>query len=263
LHVALSAAVSRVTIGYSNDSYEDDTPMSGHSRWATIKRTKGAADAKKGKIWTKLIKEITVAARLGGGDPNGNPRLRKAINDARAENMPADNITKAIKRGTGELEGIAYEEVTYEGTGPGGTLFIVECLTDNRNRTVAEIRKVFEKAGGAMGSSNTAAWAFERKGHIRLAKKAASEEQLFEVALGAGADDIADEGDEWLVVTGPTQLDAVRSALEQAKIEVKGSQLAMVATNPLTLESELAEAAMKLYEHLDDHDDVQNVWANF
>lgn len=237
--------------------------MSGHSRWSTIKRTKGAADAKKGKIWTKLIKEITVAARMGGGDPNGNPRLRKAVNDARAENMPTDNITKAIKRGTGELEGVNYEEITYEGTGPGGTLFIVECLTDNRNRTVAEIRKVFEKAGGVMGSSNTAAWAFERQGHIRLAKKAATEEQLFDVALGAGADDISDAGEEWLVVTGPTSLDAVRTALEAAKIEVKGSQLAMVATNPVAVEGAAADAVVKLFETLDDHDDAQSVFANF
>ncbi len=237
--------------------------MSGHSRWSTIKRTKGAADAKRGKIWTKLIKEISVAARMGGGDPNGNPRLRKAVNDARGENMPTDNITKAIKRGTGELEGVSYEEITYEGTGPGGTLFIVECLTDNRNRTVAEIRKVFEKAGGVMGTGGTAGWAFERKGHIRLAKKAATEEQLFDVALGAGADDISDAGEEWLVVTGPTSLDAVRTALEAAKIEVKGSQLAMVPTNPVTVEGAAAEAAVKLFENLDDHDDAQNVFANF
>ncbi len=237
--------------------------MSGHSRWSTIKRTKGAADAKRGKIWTKLIKEISVAARMGGGDPNGNPRLRKAVNDARGENMPTDNITKAIKRGTGELEGVSYEEITYEGTGPGGTLFIVECLTDNRNRTVAEIRKVFEKAGGVMGTGGTAGWAFERKGHIRLAKKAATEEQLFDVALGAGADDISDAGEEWLVVTGPTSLDAVRTALEAAKIEVKGSQLAMVPTNPVPVEGAAAEAAVKLFENLDDHDDAQNVFANF
>ncbi|MFO0609299.1 MAG: YebC/PmpR family DNA-binding transcriptional regulator [Polyangiales bacterium] len=237
--------------------------MSGHSRWSTIKRTKGAADAKRGKIWTKLIKEISVAARMGGGDPNGNPRLRKAVNDARGENMPTDNITKAIKRGTGELEGVSYEEITYEGTGPGGTLFIVECLTDNRNRTVAEIRKVFEKAGGVMGTGGTAGWAFERKGHIRLAKKAATEEQLFDVALGAGADDISDAGEEWLVVTGPTSLDAVRTALEAAKIEVKGSQLAMVPTNPVPVEGAAAEAAVKLFENLDDHDDAQNVFTNF
>ena len=237
--------------------------MSGHSRWSTIKHKKAASDAKKGKTWTTLIKEITVAARMGGGDPNGNPRLRKAVDAARAENMPTDNIAKAIKRGTGELEGVNYEEITYEGTGPGGTLFIVECLTDNRNRTVAEIRKVFEKNGGVMGTSGTASWAFDRKGQVRLAKKAASEEQLFDVALGAGAEDISDEGDEWLVITPPAEVDVVRSALENAKIAVKGSQLAMVAKNTVTLAGRDAELAMRLAENLDDHDDAQNTWSNF
>ena len=237
--------------------------MSGHSRWSTIKRTKGAADAKKGKIWTKLIKEITVAARMGGGDINGNPRLRKAVNDARAENMPSDNITKAIKRGTGELEGVSYEEITYEGTGPAGTLFIVEVLTDNKNRTVAEIRKVFEKGGGVMGASGAAGWAFERKGHVRLARKAATEEQLFDIALGAGAEDIADVGDEWFVTTGPADVDVVRQALENAKIEVKSSQLAMVARNLVPVAGHDADVVLRLAENLDDHDDVQNVWSNF
>ncbi len=237
--------------------------MSGHSRWSTIKRTKGAADAKRGKIWTKLIKEITVAARMGGGDMSGNARLRKAVADARSENMPSDNITKAVKRGTGELEGVNYEEITYEGTGPGGTLFIVELLTDNRNRTVAEIRKVFEKAGGAMGTTNTAAWAFDRKGHIRLAKKAATEEQLFDVALGGGAEDISDEGEEWLVTTGPTDVDAVRQVLEAAKIEVKKSQLAMVPKNLVAVTGAAASSVVRLYENLDDHDDVQSVFSNF
>jgi YebC/PmpR family DNA-binding regulatory protein len=237
--------------------------MSGHSRWSTIKRTKGAADAKRGKVWTKLIKEITVAARMGGGDINGNPRLRKAVLDARSENMPSDNITKAVKRGTGELEGVNYEEITYEGTGPGGTLFIIELLTDNRNRTVAEIRKVFEKAGGAMGTTNTAAWAFDRKGHIRLAKKAATEEQLFDVALGGGAEDISDEGEEWLVTTGPTDVDAVRQVLEAAKIEVKKSQLAMVPKDLVPVTGSAAASVVKLYENLDDHDDVQTVFSNF
>ncbi len=236
--------------------------MSGHSRWATIKRTKGAADAKRGKVWTKLIKEITVAARMGGGDPNGNPRLRKAVNDARAENMPGDNITKAIKRGTGELEGVSYDEVVYEGTGPGGSLFIIEALTDNRNRTVAEIRKIFEKCGGVMGSSNTASWAFDRKGHVRLDRKAATEEQLFDVALGAGADDISDLGDEWLVITPPAEVDVVRSALEAAKIAVKKSELAYVAKNLVSLTGRDAELAMKLFETLDDHDDAQSAWSN-
>ncbi|MBL8601476.1 MAG: YebC/PmpR family DNA-binding transcriptional regulator [Myxococcales bacterium] len=237
--------------------------MSGHSRWSTIKRKKGAADAKKGKAWTKLIKEITVAARLGGGDANGNPRLRKAVDTARAENMPTDNIQKAIKRGTGELEGVAYEELTYEGTGPGGTLFIIEALTDNRNRTVAEIRKIFEKCGAVLGTSNTASWAFDRQGQIRLAKKAATEEQLFEVALGAGAEDLVDVGDEWLVSTGPSVVDVVRGALEEAKIEVKSSQLAQVAKNVVQIEGKDAEQVLRLIDVLEDHDDVQNVFANF
>lgn len=237
--------------------------MSGHSRWSTIKRTKGAADAKRAKVWTKLIKEVTVAARMGGGDINGNPRLRKAVLAARAENMTNDNITKAIKRGTGELEGVNYEEITYEGTGPGGTLFIVDLLTDNRNRTVAEIRKVFEKAGGVMGTTNTAAWAFDRKGHIRLAKKAATEEQLFDVALGGGAEDISDEGEEWLVTTGPTDVEAVRQVLEAAKIEVKKSELAMVPKDLVYVSGSAANAVVRLYENLDDHDDVQSVFSNF
>lgn len=237
--------------------------MSGHSKWATIKHTKGVVDAKRGKLFTKLIKELTVAARLGGGIPENNPRLRKAIADAKAKSMPGDTIKNAVKRGTGEIEGPAVEEVIYEGTGTGGVLFLIEGTTDNRNRTVAEIRKVFEKAGGVMGTGGTAGWAFERKGHIRLAKKAATEEQLFDVALGAGADDISDAGEEWLVVTGPTSLDAVRTALEAAKIEVKGSQLAMVPTNPVPVEGAAAEAAVKLFENLDDHDDAQNVFTNF
>jgi YebC/PmpR family DNA-binding regulatory protein len=237
--------------------------MSGHSRWSTIKRTKGAADAKKGKIWTKLIKEITVAARMGGGDINGNPRLRKAVNDARAENMPADNITKAIKRGTGELEGINYEEITYEGTGPAGTLFIVDVLSDNRNRTVAEIRKLFEKCGGVVGTSGTASWAFDRKGQVRIARKAATEEQLFDVALGAGAEDITDNGDEWLVTTVPTEVDVVRKAIEDAKIAVLSSQIAMVPKNTVTVSGADADRAVKLADTLDDHDDVQTFWSNF
>src|SRR6516162_3335173 len=174
--------------------------MSGHSKWATIKHKKGALDAKRGKLFTKLIKEITVAARMGGGDPGGNPRLRKAINDAKGQSMPGDTITRAIKRGTGELEGVAYEEITYEGTGPGGTLFLVEAMTDNRNRTVAEIRKVFEKHNGVLGSAGTAGWAFERKGLVTLGKEA-TEDQLMEVAVGAGAEDYTDIGEEWQVTT--------------------------------------------------------------
>lgn len=237
--------------------------MSGHSKWSTIKHKKAASDAKRGRAWTKVIKEVTVAARMGGGDPANNPRLRKAIDAARAENMPADNITKAIKRGTGELEGITYEEVVYEGTGPGGTLFIVESLTDNRNRTVAEFRKLFEKANSVLGTTGTANWAFDRRGHLRLAKEAATEEQLFDVALGAGAEDLADEGEEWLVSTPPAEVDVVRSALEAAKIDVKSAQLVMVPKNTVQIQGRDAENVLKLMDVLDDHDDVQNVFANF
>src|SRR5215472_15623680 len=169
--------------------------MSGHSKWATIKHKKGALDAKRGKLFTKLIKEITVAARMGGGDPGGNPRLRKAIADAKGQSMPNDTITRAIKRGTGEIEGASYEEVLYEGTGPGGTLYLVEGMTDNRNRTVAEIRKIFEKHNGVLGGAATAGWAFDRKGLVQIAKSAATEDQVMEVAVGAGAEDYVDAGE--------------------------------------------------------------------
>lgn len=236
--------------------------MSGHSRWSTIKHKKAAADAKKGRIWTKAIKEVTIAARLGGGDPNGNPRLRKAIEACRAVNMPQENIIRAIKRGTGELEGANYEELTYEGVGPAGVLLLVDVVTDNRNRTAAEIRKIFEKAGGQM-SGGAAAWGFERKGQVRLDKSAASEEQLFEVALNAGAEDIEDTGDEWVVTTPADTVDAVRDALEKAGIKVKSSSLAMVPKSTTPVTGADAAAVLKLVDALDDHDDVQNVWANF
>src|SRR3954452_25479765 len=197
--------------------------MSGHSKWATIKHKKGALDAKRGKLFTKLIKELTVAARMGGGDLSGNPRLRKAVADAKSGSMPNDTITRAIKRGTGEIEGAAYEEVLYEGTGPSGTLYLVEGMTDNRNRTVAEIRKIFEKHNGLLGGASTAGWAFERKGTITLAKEAVTEDQLMEVAVGAGADDYADGGEEWVVTTPPEAIDVVLKALEAASLAVKSS----------------------------------------
>src|SRR4051812_32708175 len=171
--------------------------MSGHSKWATIKHKKGALDAKRGKLFTKLIKELTVAARMGGGDLSGNPRLRKAVSDAKGQAMPNDTINRAVKRGTGELEGAAYEEVMYEGTGPGGTLFLAEGMTDNRNRTVAEIRKIFERHNGLLAGAGTAGWAFDRKGQISVVKTAADEDKIMEVAVGAGADDYADNGDDW------------------------------------------------------------------
>jgi YebC/PmpR family DNA-binding regulatory protein len=237
--------------------------MSGHSKWATIKHKKGALDAKRGKLFTKLIKELTVAARMGGGDPSGNARLRKAIADAKGQSMPGDTIARAVKRGTGEIEGAAYEEVLYEGTGPGGTLFLVEGMTDNRNRTVAEIRKIFEKHNGVLGGAATAGWAFERKGIVQVATPAATEDQLMEVAVGAGAEDYAASGDEWIVTTPPDALNVVLDALEKAKIAAAGSSLAYIAKTKKPLTGRDAEVALNLAETLDDHDDVQNVYADF
>ena len=237
--------------------------MSGHSKWATIKHKKGALDAKRGKLFTKLIKELTVAARMGGGDPAGNPRLRKAIADAKGQAMPSDTIQRAVKRGTGEIEGAAYEEVLYEGTGPGGTLYLVEGMTDNRNRTVAELRKIFEKHAGVLGSTGTAGWAFDRKGIVLLAKDAATEDALMDAAVGAGADDYTDTGEEWQVTTAPESLHAVLESLEKAKLAVKSSSLAYLPKAKKPLSGRDAEVAINLAEALDDHDDVQNVFADF
>jgi YebC/PmpR family DNA-binding regulatory protein len=237
--------------------------MSGHSKWATIKHKKGAVDAKRGKLFTKLIKELTVAARMGGGDPGGNPRLRKAIADAKGQSMPNDTIQRAVKRGTGEIEGAAYEEITYEGTGPAGTLFLVEAMTDNRNRTVAEIRKIFEKHNGVLGAAGTAGWAFERKGLISLAAKDATEDQLMDIAVGAGAEDYQVAGDEWQLTTPPDALGAVVDALEKAGIKPKASSLAFLPKNKKPLAGRDAQVALNLAEVLDDHDDVQNVYADF
>lgn len=237
--------------------------MSGHSKWATIKHKKGAVDAKRGKLFTKLIKELTVAARLGGGEPGNNPRLRKAIADAKAQSMPGDTIKNAIKRGTGEIEGAAYEDVLYEGTGPAGTLFLVEGQTDNRNRTVAEIRKIFEKNNGNLGGAGVAAWAFDRKGLITIDKSAANEDQLMDVAVGAGAEDYADDGEVWSVTTPPDSLNNVIDALEKASIPTKGAQLAYVPKTKKPVSGRDAEVLLNLAEVLDDHDDVANVYADF
>jgi YebC/PmpR family DNA-binding regulatory protein len=236
--------------------------MSGHSKWATIKHKKGALDAKRGKLFTKLIKEISVASRLGGGDLGGNARLRKAIADAKSQSMPGDTIQRAIKRGTGEIEGVAYEEMMYEGTGPSGTLFLVEAMTDNRNRTVAEIRKVFEKHNGLLGSAGTAGWAFDRKGLVTLGKEA-TEDQLMEVAVGAGAEDYQNAGEEWHLTTASDALNAVVEALEKAGIKPKSSAIAYVPKVKKPLAGRDAEVAINLAEALDDHDDVQNVYADF
>jgi YebC/PmpR family DNA-binding regulatory protein len=237
--------------------------MSGHSKWATIKHKKGALDAKRGKAFTKLIKELTVAARMGGGDLSGNPRLRKAVGDAKAGSMPNDTITRAIKRGTGEIEGAAYEEVLYEGTGPAGTLYLVEGMTDNRNRTVAEIRKIFEKHNGNMGGSGTAAWAFDRLGVITLEKSQVSEDQLMEAALEADAEDYRDEGSVWAVYTPPNDVEKVTAALEAAKLPIQSSKAAFVPKNKKMVTERDAEVCLNLVEALDDHDDVQTVFSDF
>jgi len=238
--------------------------MSGHNKWSTIKHKKGAADAKRGKIFTRIIKEMTIAARLGGGDPEGNPRLRAAVAEAKANNMPKDNIERAIKRGTGELEGATYEEITYEGYGPGGVAVIVEALTDNTNRTTPEIRHIFEKQGGNLGTPGSVKFQFEKKGYFAVEKGAAEEDKLMELALEAGADDLqADDADAYEIYTSPDNFEAVRQALEGAKIATVEAKLGMIPSNYVTLDESKSRQVMKLLEALDDHDDVQNVWSNF
>ncbi|MEM7448779.1 MAG: YebC/PmpR family DNA-binding transcriptional regulator [Myxococcota bacterium] len=237
--------------------------MSGHSKWSTIKRKKGAADAKRGKVFTKVIKEITIAARLGGGDPAGNPRLRNAIDLAKSNNMPASNIDRAIKKGTGELEGVLYEELLYEGVGPGGTLFLLEVMTDNRNRTAPEIRKIFDKYGGQLGASGSASWAFDQKGTIKLPREAATEEALFEVSGAAGAEDLVEDGDHWLVTTPRDAMDVVRDALEGAGYRELQTRLAQIPKTPKLADDADAEKLVGLFETLDDHDDIQSVFTDF
>ena len=238
--------------------------MSGHSKWHTIKHKKGALDAKRGKIFTKLIKEITVAARTGGsGDVDANARLRKAVNDAKAQNMPIDTITRAIKRGTGELEGVNYEEITYEGYGVGGVAVMVETMTDNRNRTVAELRHLFSKNGGNLGESGSVAWMFDKKGYIVVDKDAKAEDELFEIALEAGADDMQTEGDVFEIYTAPENFDAVHEAIKAAGVEPQAAEVSMIPQNYTALEGADAKQMLKLYDALDDHDDVQKVYANF
>jgi len=237
--------------------------MSGHNKWSTIKHKKGREDAKRGKIFTKLIKEITVASRIGGGDPDGNPRLRRAIDEARTANMPNDNIDRAIKKGTGELEGVEYEELTYEGVGPDGTLVMVEVMTDNRNRTAAEVRKLFDKHGGQLGQSGSAGWAFDQKGIIRIDREQATEEKLFEVAGGAGAEDLALEDDTWVVTTVREELDVVRDAIADAGIKVSEAKLEQIPKTDRVLGGDDGRKCIELLEVLDDHDDVSNVFSDF
>jgi YebC/PmpR family DNA-binding regulatory protein len=237
--------------------------MSGHSKWHTIKHKKAATDAKRGRVFTKVIKEITVAARTGGGDPEGNPRLRTVLEAARAANMPKDNIEKAIKKGTGELPGVSYEEVSYEGYGPGGVAVYVQALTDNRNRTLPEIRHLFTKYGGNLGESNCVGWMFEKKGYIVLAKDKASEEILLEVVLEAGGDDVRDDGDNWEILTPPERVQAVKEVLTGRGIPVTSSEVSMVPKNTVRLEGKKAQQLLSMMEALEEHDDIQNVWANF
>jgi YebC/PmpR family DNA-binding regulatory protein len=238
--------------------------MSGHSKWSTIKRKKGAIDSKRGKIFTKLIKEITLAARLGGGDIEGNARLRSAVLAAKEENMPKDNIDRAIKKGTGELGGgVAYEEITYEGYGPSGVAVIVEVMTDNKNRTVAEIRHIFSKHGGNLGENGCVAWMFDKKGSVVFDKKAVDEDTLMETALEAGADDVRDQETEWEVITDPLSFEAVKKAIDQKGWKYLDSRVGLIPQNTVKLEGGKAEQMMKLMEKLEDNDDVQNVYANF
>lgn len=237
--------------------------MSGHSKWATIKRKKGATDAARGKIFTKLTREIVTAARIGGADPSANSRLRKAIADAKSQQMPNDSIKRAVQRGSGDQDGVSYDDVVYEGTGPGGTLFVVEAMTDNRNRTAAEIRKLFEKHNGALGAPGSAQWAFDRLGVITLDKTAVTEDALMEVALGAGAEDYRDEGDVWAVYTPATDLDTVSTAFEAAKLVMLQSKIAHIPKNKKTVTGRDAEVCLNMVEALDDHDDVQNVFSDF
>jgi YebC/PmpR family DNA-binding regulatory protein len=236
--------------------------MSGHSKWATIKHKKGALDAKRGKIFTRLIKEIAVAAKGGGGDPDGNPRLRTAILAAKAENMPADNIKRAIQRGTGELEGVSYEEATFEGYGPGGVAILVDVLTDNRNRAVSEIRHTFAKNGGNLGEAGSVKFMFSKKGLIAVEKAAANEEQLMNIVLENGGEDLHDEGDTWEIITEPAALEGVSNAVKAAGIPTVMSEVTMLASTYTKLEGAQASQMVRLLEALEDLDDVQNVHSN-
>jgi YebC/PmpR family DNA-binding regulatory protein len=237
--------------------------MSGHSKWHSIKHKKAATDSKRGRIFTRLIKEMTAAARMGGGDPDANPRLRLAIATAKANNMPAENIKRAVMRGTGELPGVSYEDVNYEGYGPGGVAIFMHVLTDNRNRTVAEIRHILSKNGGNLGENGCVGWMFERKGYFVIEKSAASEDSLMELALGAGADDMREDGDNFEIFTTPESFDSVKTALEAAKIPIAASEISMIPQNYIKLEGKSAQTMLKLMEALEDHEDVQNVWSNF
>jgi len=237
--------------------------MSGHSKWASIKHKKGALDAKRGKIFTKIIREMSIAARLGGGDPDSNPRLRTAVDKAKSVNMPADNIKRAIQKGTGELEGASYEDITLEGYGPGGAALLIEGTTDNRNRTVSEIRHTLAKNGGNLGTAGSVSYMFKPRGYIAIAQDKIGEERLMELALEAGAEDIQSSGEVWEVYSSPGAQEAVLAAIKKAGIEPVEAEVGKYADNSVSLEGAKAQQMLKLMEALEDHDDVQNVWANF
>lgn len=236
--------------------------MSGHNKWSTIKHKKAAADAKRGKVFTKIIKELTIAARLGGGDPEGNPRLRTAVAAAKAANMPADNLKRAIQKGTGELPGVTYEEIAYEAYGPGGVAVYIECLTDNKMRTTPEIRHILSKHGGNLAEPNSVAWIFDKRGNLVIPADAVEEDRLMEVVLEAGADDLSREDDQFEVDTSPETFNAVNEALEAAGIAPSEAGIVMVPSNLVKLDGKKAEQCIKLLEIIEDHDDVQKVSAN-
>jgi YebC/PmpR family DNA-binding regulatory protein len=237
--------------------------MSGHSKWSSIKHKKGAADAKRGKIFTKIIKEITVAARIGGGDPDGNPRLRTAIMGAKSNNMPVDNITRAIKKGTGELEGVHYEEHTYEGYGPGGAAIFLEAMTDNKNRTVSEIRAALGKAGGNLGENGCVGWMFEQKGLIVVKTEAKNEDDLMELAIDAGADDLQTVDEHYEITTAVENFEAVRKALEDAGVPMDFAEVTRIPQNTVSIDEKKGKALLKLMDILEDHDDIQKAYSNF
>ncbi len=237
--------------------------MSGHSKWSSIKHKKGALDAKRGKIFTKIIKEITVAARIGGGDPDGNPRLRTAILTAKGQNMPGDNITRAIKKGTGELEGVHYEEVNYEGYGPGGAAIFLEAMTDNKNRTVSEIRAALGKAGGNLGENGCVSWIFEQKGLITVKAESKEEDELMELAIDAGADDIKTVDNHYEITTVAENFESVRKALDDAGITLEIAEITRIPSNTVAVDEKKGKALLKLMDILDDHDDIQKAYSNF
>ena len=237
--------------------------MSGHSKWASIKHKKGAADAKRGKLFTRIIKELTVAARDGGGDPDSNPRLRPVIADAKAANMPADNIKRAIRRGTGEEPGVLYEEITYEGYGPGGAALLIQVLTDNTNRAVGEIRHLLSKHGGNLGTTNSVAWMFEKRGYIVIERSGTDEDSLMSAAIDAGADDFQEDEDNWEVISPPESHDQVLEAVKAAGAKPVTAQVAMLPQNLVKVEGKAAQQLLKLMDVLEDQDDVQHVWSNF